>query len=90
MIAIQLICCEAYGGPTEMDGLYLKGYIPDTDAEGRGDITVTSDLREAKQFRDIAEAWEFWKQQSKVYPIRPDGKPNRPLTAWTITFEVVP
>jgi hypothetical protein len=33
-----------------------------------------------------ASAKAFWGTQSKALPPRPDGKPNRPLTAITVAF----
>jgi hypothetical protein len=41
------------------------------------------------RFADLAAAVACWKRQSTVRPLRPDGKPNRPLTAFTITFDQV-
>jgi hypothetical protein len=38
-------------------------------------------------FEDHAAAMEVWTRQSRVRPLRPDGKPNRPLTAYTISIE---
>ena len=63
-------------------------YIMDFDLDSLT-LETTSDKTEAKQFPDMVSAIEFWKQQSKILPFRPDGKPNRPLTAFTITFEQV-
>jgi hypothetical protein len=70
-----------------IDCLYIKDFEPDVDALGRGHLRVTNNKGDAKQFADLEAALEFWKQQSKRLPLRPDGKPNRPLTAFTITFE---
>ena len=39
------------------------------------------------KFADMSEAFECWKRQSTVCPLRADGKPNRPLTAFSITFD---
>jgi hypothetical protein len=62
----------------------------DVDAyEGIGAVTVGS-LPHAKRFAHAAEAWEFWKRQSTVRPLRADGKPNRPLSALTVEFVTVP
>jgi hypothetical protein len=48
------------------------------------------DPGKAKRFLSFAEAAEFWKTQSKTVPYRPDGKPNRPLTAFTVEIVVIP
>ena len=40
----------------------------------------------AKQFDSFTEAMEFWRRQSTVHPFRlSDGKPNRPLCAYSVT-----
>lgn len=42
---------------------------------------------EAKQFPSAVEAVEYWQAVDPTNPIRPDGKPNRPLTAFTVEIE---
>ena len=81
----------------EMAGRVLSGKPPrgrarivdaDPDAEdGRGVVTWTDDLATARKFASPFLAIEFWKQQSTVRPTREDGKPNRPLTAFTVVLE---
>lgn len=62
----------------------------DVDAYGgRGLVTWTTDRSKAMRFADLGEAFECWRRQSTVVPLRDDGKPNRPLTAFTITFDVI-
>ena len=62
----------------------------DVDAHGgRGDIKLTTDKTKALRFDDMIAAFECWKRVSTVRPKRPDGKPNRPLTAYTVTFDTV-
>lgn len=79
---------------TPFDGMYLKEYDPSRtghDPEGRpmlASVEVTYYVEEAKRFEDKLEAWEYWKQIDKREPVRSDGHPNRPLTAFTI--EVLP
>lgn len=59
----------------------------DFDAdEGRGRIVMTQKQGEAKRFEDVGAALQFYQQTSKVVPIRPDGKPNRPMTAYNIAI----
>lgn len=63
----------------------------DVDAhDGRGDVRITHDPTKAMRFASIMSASQCWQRQSTVRPLRPDGKPNRPLTAYTITFDQVP
>jgi hypothetical protein len=76
----------ADGGPSEEEGSFIREFIPDTDAWGRGTLLVTDNQNEALTFASTGEAWEYWKQQSKRVPTRPDGKPNRPLTAYTVSI----
>jgi hypothetical protein len=38
-------------------------------------------------FADAAFALDFWRTQSPSYPVRSDGRPNRPLTS--TTFEII-
>jgi hypothetical protein len=70
---------------------YLKAYDPDTHAPGEtyptGYSEWTDKPEEAMIFATHTEALALWKTQSKVSPLRPDGKPNRPLTAVTISVE---
>ena len=70
-------------------GKYLAEFDPDFGA-GRGLVRWTADKTRALRFADIADAFACWKRPSTVVPLRPDGKPNRPLTAYTITFEETP
>lgn len=65
-------------------------FLKDADIEahdGRGSATWTVDRAEAKQFADFIAAFEFWRAQSTKRPLREDGEPNRPLTAFTCSFE---
>lgn len=89
MATVMQLCGRPLGGlevaPHPQDGRYLK----DVDFEandGRGEVEVCDDWREAKQFADAAEAMTFLKTSPKCRPIREDGKPNRPLTAtnWSL------
>lgn len=69
-------------------GLYVSGAgwieAHEDTACGRGHTTFTRDRTRAVSFDSPADAIEYWRQQSKTVPTRPDGKPNRPLTAFTV------
>jgi hypothetical protein len=54
---------------------------------GQGHGQFTGDVDKAMRFDTKAEAMIFWRQQSRSKPWRPDGKPNRPLTALTVEIE---
>jgi hypothetical protein len=70
-------------------GKYLAAFDPDA-YQGRGLIRWTRDRSKAIAFPDFPAAALFWKTRSKVTPTRPDGRPNRPLTAYSVTFETIP
>lgn len=67
-------------------GEYLQAFDPEAH-DGRGDATFTPDKSKAKRFKSVEAAHKCWLTQSKTRPLRPDGKPNRPLTAFNMTFE---
>jgi len=60
----------------------------DLEFRGVGAAWWTPDLAKAHRFADAAEAMTVYRSQSRTRPIRQDGRPNRPLTAYTV--EVVP
>lgn len=64
-------------------GAYLEWSDPDAHF-GRGDDRWTFDIAKAKRFANFTEAMDCWKAQSTVRPLRPDGRPNRPLTAFSV------
>jgi hypothetical protein len=78
-------CVEiADGRPSQLvAGKYLMCF--DFEGEGgRGVGLWTADQGEAMTFETAADAMLFWRTQSKTVPLRADGKPNRPLTAFTV------
>jgi hypothetical protein len=77
------------GEPDEADGKYIESFDPlwNQNGLGVGHLVVTEDDKKALVFEDAKRALEFWKQQSPTVPIRPDGKPNRPLTAFTVVLD---
>lgn len=81
------IVAPAIGGPSDLDGKYVKAYDPNA-RDGRGHITGTDDRTQALKFENAGDAFSFWRQQSTVRPLRPDGRPNKPLTAYHI--EIMP
>lgn len=83
MTVIMRIIGAADGTPTGFEDTFLLNANPDGD-EGRGTLSVTRRIERAKHFETQAEALACWKAQSTTHPLRPDGKPNRPLTAFTV------
>ena len=69
-------------------GHYLQWSDPDAKG-GRGDERWTGDIKKAKHFATFAEAMDCWTAQSTKRPYRPDGRPNKPLTAFSISVEEV-
>lgn len=64
---------------------FVFSFDPDAD-NGRGNLVLTPSPREALSFPNARAALEFWRQTSTVRPVRDDGKPNRPLTAYTVSI----
>jgi hypothetical protein len=67
-----------------IEGDYLEWSNPDA-RHGRGDERWTAHLAKAKRFATFREAMECWKAQSTIRPFRPDGAPNRPMTAYSVS-----
>jgi hypothetical protein len=47
-------------------------------------LLTSGDKEDAMAFDDVKTALEYWQRQSTVVPRRTDGRPNRPLTAYTV------
>ncbi len=75
----------ATGQHSDVDGEYVMTFDPDAH-EGGGALVTTHSAQKARKFTDAGAALEFWRQTSRICPIRLDGKPNRPLTAFPITI----
>lgn len=70
-------------------GSYLVSYDPEAH-DGRGDVTWSADPRAAHRFKTPAAALAAVMAVPRCRPTRPDGKPNRPLTAFTVALEPAP
>lgn len=74
----------ADGSPTDVAGHYVVAYDPD------GALELTPDRIKARHFLSARDAFLTWRAQaSPPNHLRPDGKPNRPLTAFTVKVERV-
>lgn len=74
-------------GRNEATGEVINGWLKQYDPEangGQGFFEVTDSRDEALVFETVEEVHACWTQVPKALPKRPDGKPNRPLTALTI------
>lgn len=65
---------------------YLKSYDPEA-GDGRGAAVFTDLISEAMSFPSADAGWELWRSSPASRPLRPDGRPNRPLTAFTIEIQ---
>jgi len=87
MSCVIYLIATTSGEPTEFDGKYVMDYDPTyvhPKGYDGGILAVTSDPAEAMQFPDMASAIDKYRES---YGLREDGRPNRPLTAWTVCFE---
>jgi hypothetical protein len=69
----------------------LPAYLVRCDFEangGRGEVHWSVERDKAMRFDNPGAALAYWKTPSQTVPLRPDGKPNRPLSAFAI--EIVP
>lgn len=65
---------------TPFDGKYVVDWNPHV-LYGELFIQTTDKESEARIFEDAKEALDEWQAISELDPLRPDGRPNRPLTA---------
>lgn len=86
MSSIVKIIGAAGGTRTPHDGRYVVAWNPHT-RYGMLECESTDDVTKAHQF-DGADAFRAWTTVSSVQAVRPDGLPNKPLTA--LTIEIMP
>lgn len=84
-MSLVIIARGTISNPDLLDGQYLKSYDPEA-FDGRGDATFTDKIEQALRFNDIVEAMDFVRTVPASRPLREDGNPNRPLTAFTLEF----
>jgi hypothetical protein len=84
------------GQPTGFDGQYVveadacrDGVEPRTRQPMTAYLLTTPDIELATKFT-TTEAFELWRSIDKRKPWRPDGKPNRPFTAFSVEFNPYP
>lgn len=71
------------------EGQWLKSYDPEA-FRGRGSAEWTNDVNQAMRFPSTIEAMRYWQQIPRTRPLREDGKPNRPLTAFSVELLAIP
>ena len=69
------------GGVTPFDGQYVVAWDPSRDV--LVSLQTTSDVDKATRYT-VEGAFELWRAVDPRDPVRPDGKPNRPLTAFSV------
>lgn len=78
--------------PPEFNQHFVKEYWPEgSTPTADGDelmchLVVTDDPKLAMHFPTFAAALDLWMMQSGL---RPDGEPNRPLSAWNVCVEAM-
>lgn len=78
MIVMRL-CGLPDGSKTEYDGEFLQHM--DFEANGGRGVLVTTPYKyEAKKFRTMGDALDYYRQSPMNALLRKDGRPNRPLT----------
>jgi hypothetical protein len=80
------------GRRTHHDGKYVFAYNPGPDSypPQQCRLVTVSTATVAKHYPSHADALAEWLRVDPRQPTRPwDGKPNRPLTAYTVSIEQV-
>lgn len=67
-------------------GGYVTAYEPFNARKGEQWIWTDADVRRAIHFPSVQKATEFW---TTAAGIRPDGRPDRPLTIYSIEIRPV-
>lgn len=70
----------------DLEAAHFEGYVKAFDPEfmkGVGGIDLTDDVKQALRFKSFSMAWDCWRMTSETKPKREDGRPNRPMTAYT-------
>lgn len=90
---MRIITDGLKGGPY-LDGEFVVAYDPNRPGKDRlgrplvANIVTTRIRGLAKRFESTAAAMECWRRVADPpHHLRPDGKPNRPLTAFTVAIE---
>lgn len=53
-----------------------------------GAISLVTDVAKAKRYESARDALDAYNAVSPAIPVRPDGEPNRPMTAFDV--EMIP
>lgn len=90
-MSVVLRCAGTDAPPFAGDpsGAWLASFDPEAH-EGYGEVVFTLIPARIMRFADAAQAMEYIRQVPRARPVRGDGKPNRPLTAYTWQVEEAP
>lgn len=91
MIGIKAVRLE--GTATLRQGDPAGQWLQAADLEahdGQGFAEFTHDPTQALAFNTTHDAIDYYLRASATRPLRRDGRPNRPLTAFTVSFEELP
>lgn len=83
LVVVSLADGRTEGVPV---GCYLASYDPEAN-DGNGMASCTSDPAQAMTFHTAEEAVACYRAIPRSRPARPDGKPNRPLTMFSVIFD---
>lgn len=78
-----------HGGDRIPPGAWVKHYDPEANG-GLGDVVWTDDPADALHFATAAAAFRCYRLVPVTRQVRDDGRPNRPLTAFTVSIEEIP
>jgi hypothetical protein len=90
MPVIKLVGLAGGQGASPLDGEYLVQYDPGRDGvDPNGNrmlahIATSPRRADALVFETVAEAHACWTRVDPRQPVRADGRPNRPLTAFSV------
>jgi hypothetical protein len=77
------------GGQSPFDSQFVIDYDASrADSSGAADschLITTPNLDEATRY-SVEDAFELWRAVDQRNPVRGDGKPNRPLTTFSVVF----
>lgn len=87
-VVLKLIGLASTDRPTPMDNQYVRYYNPSPTNLPAGEchLFTTPDIDNAKQYLSIQSAIKDYRRVDTRNPIRSDGHPNRPLTAFHVEF----
>lgn len=72
-----------------LPGWWIRSFDPEGN-DGIGVVGFTQDRNLAMTFDSVFEAIATYRTVPKSRPFRDDLLPNRPLTAYSVSFEAIP